>query len=76
MLPAAGLRAGRRCDILDWHGGNSHAMWLVGTSTAPSAFPDLQSAWNPGGDSDSNDIFAGMLRAEVGFQRSVLWEED
>jgi hypothetical protein len=29
--------------------------------------PDLQYVWNPGGDSDNDGIFAGMLRAEFSF---------
>jgi hypothetical protein len=29
--------------------------------------PDLQYVWNPGGDSNNDGIFAGMLRAEFGF---------
>ncbi|MFO7707777.1 MAG: carbohydrate porin [Desulfobacterales bacterium] len=29
--------------------------------------PDLQYVWNPGGDSDNDPVFAGMVRAEFGF---------
>jgi hypothetical protein len=29
--------------------------------------PDLQYVWNPGGDSDNDGVFAGMVRAEFGF---------
>jgi len=29
--------------------------------------PDIQYVWNPGGDSDNDGIFAGMLRAEFNF---------
>ena len=29
--------------------------------------PDIQYVWNPGGDSDNDGIFAGMLRAEFSF---------
>jgi hypothetical protein len=29
--------------------------------------PDLQYVWNPGGDSDNDGIFAGMLRGEFNF---------
>jgi hypothetical protein len=29
--------------------------------------PDVQYVWNPGGDSDNDGIFAGMLRAEFNF---------
>ncbi len=28
--------------------------------------PDLQYVWNPGGDSDNDGVFAGMIRAEFG----------
>ncbi len=29
--------------------------------------PDLQYVWNPGGNSDNDGVFAGMVRAEFGF---------
>ena len=29
--------------------------------------PDIQYVWNPGGDSDNDGIFAGMVRAEFNF---------
>jgi hypothetical protein len=29
--------------------------------------PDVQYVWNPGGDSDNDGVFAGMLRAEFNF---------
>jgi hypothetical protein len=29
--------------------------------------PDLQYVWNPGGDSDNDPVFAGMVRAEFSF---------
>lgn len=29
--------------------------------------PDLQYVWNPGGDSDNDGVFAGMVRAEFNF---------
>jgi hypothetical protein len=29
--------------------------------------PDIQYVWNPGGDSDNDGVFAGMIRAEFGF---------